>query len=72
MIRIAICDDEPIFIEQIKSMLKSTLSKAHISYLTDSFTSGESLCEKLKGGFFYDYGISGYLYEWHEWNRSGN
>lgn len=54
MIRIAICDDEPIFIEQIKSMLKSTLSKAHISYLTDSFTSGESLCEKLKGGFFYD------------------
>ncbi len=54
MIRIAICDDEPIFIEQIKSMIKSTLSEAHISYLTDSFTSGEGLCEKLKGGAIYD------------------
>lgn len=54
MIKIAICDDEPIFIEQIKSMVKSTLSEARISYLTDSFTSGESLCEKLKGGTFYD------------------
>ncbi|MDW2798077.1 LytTR family DNA-binding domain-containing protein [Clostridium boliviensis] len=54
MIKIAICDDEPIFIEQIKSMIRSTLSETHISYLTDSFTSGESLCEKLKGGTFYD------------------
>lgn len=54
MIKIAICDDESIFIEQIKSMIKSTLSEAHISYLTDSFTSGEMLCEKLKGGTIYD------------------
>jgi len=54
MIKIAICDDEPIFIEQIKTMIHSTLSEAHISYFTDSFTSGESLCEKLKGGTFYD------------------
>lgn len=54
MIKIAICDDEPIFIEQIKSMIKRTLSEKHISYLTDSFTSGESLCEKLKGGTLYD------------------
>jgi DNA-binding LytR/AlgR family response regulator len=54
MIEIAICDDEPVFIEQIKTLIESTLSKAHISYLIDSFTSGEELCEKLKGGTIYD------------------
>lgn len=54
MIRIAICDDEPIFIEQIKFLIKSTLSEAFISYLADSFTSGEELCEALKCGAVYD------------------
>ncbi len=54
MIRIAVCDDEPIFIEQIKALIERTLSEAFISYSADSFTSGEELCEELARGAVYD------------------
>ena len=50
MLKIAVCDDERIFISKITELIKETLCENGISeYQIDDFTSGIDLCE-LKDG----------------------
>lgn len=53
MIHIAICDDEPVFLEQIKDLVDTVLSSEIFSYAISCFISGEDLCDELNNGTIY-------------------
>lgn len=48
MIKIAVCDDEMEICSQIEEFLKEILEEKQISYETEVFYTGESLCRKMK------------------------
>ncbi len=54
MIRIAICDDEQIMLNQISKLTADILDKAFIPFEADTFTSGEALIQKLEQNVDYD------------------
>lgn len=46
--RLAICDDEPFYIEEIRKFLYAYISETENEMITDSFTSGEELIAKIE------------------------
>ncbi len=54
MIKIAICDDELVFIKQVQVLLNHILSDKNIIFSVNYFLSGEELCKSLDNGFTYD------------------
>ena len=62
--RILICDDDTLIIEQLKKYIESYFESNHLKCPElVSFTSGEALLTD-KGGYCF----SGYRNAWHEWN----
>lgn len=49
-IKIAICDDEQVFRDQIVGMASDILKEAHISYEVTAYGSGKALLEAISGG----------------------
>ena len=49
MIKIAVCDDEKYFINEITEILENYLEKSGITYDIDSFNSGEKFIELKEG-----------------------
>lgn len=45
MISIAVVDDDIIFLERIKSLLKPIMASLNLEYSVDTFSSGESMLE---------------------------
>lgn len=54
MLKIVICDDENVYIEQIRTLVSNVLITIPILYSLDSFSSGEELFQNLQNGTSYD------------------
>lgn len=54
MIKIAICDDEPIQLEKIHNLTKLIFDYESSPYVVDTFSSGEYLLQELEKGTVYD------------------
>ncbi|MGL5437296.1 MAG: LytR/AlgR family response regulator transcription factor [Lachnospiraceae bacterium] len=54
MIKIAICDNEQIMLDQISKLTSDVLEKAFIPFEADTFLSGEELIQKLEQSAEYD------------------
>jgi len=54
MIKIVICDDEDIYIEQIRMLVSDLLEKIPVLFSMDICSSGEELVRNLQNGSIYD------------------
>lgn len=54
MLKIAICDDDYIYIEQIKALVTDIFTNAAVLFSITSFSSGEKLYQDLQNGITYD------------------
>ncbi len=54
MLQIAICDDEPVSLQNIEAETKQCLNKQNIFPLISTFTNGEQLLYALDDGAFFD------------------
>lgn len=54
MIKIAICDDEQMILDQVTQLTSVLLEKAQITYKIHTFLSGEDLIQSLKDNAEYD------------------
>lgn len=54
MLKIAICDDEPIITSQIENHVLEIGNKENLSIDTDVFYSGEELADEIEAGSLYD------------------
>lgn len=65
MIRILLCDDDPVFLEEMRTEIRSSLKKAHIDTIIYTFTGTEDIPEELLESsdlFFLDIDFSGKRY----------
>lgn len=53
MLKIAICDDEMIYIDEIKNLVQNIL-KSDFTFSIDGFSSGEELFDNISSGNSYD------------------
>ena len=51
---VAICDDEKEICAQLETILIRIFEKLKIKYEIDVYFTGEELCEKMRGGAYYD------------------
>lgn len=54
MIQIAICDDEPILLEEIEKETRACLSRQKIFSVVSTYTNGENLLYEIEDGASYD------------------
>ena len=54
MLKIGICDDEPILLDEIRQNLDNTLTEQRIFSLVSSFTSARNLLYEIKDGKHFD------------------
>lgn len=54
MIKLAICDNDPTFLEQVQRLTRSYLNQIGMLFSIDIFSHGESLCSDIQNGFVYD------------------
>lgn len=54
MLKIAVCDDDPVMVEQVKLLIKDTLFQSPLPYAVEGFLSGEALLKRLYEGKFFD------------------
>lgn len=65
LIRILLCDDDPVFLEQMRTEIRSTLQKAHVGTVIYTFTGAEDIPEELLEScdlYFLDIDFSGKRY----------
>lgn len=54
MLRIVICDDENVYIEQIRMLVPNVLTPLPVLFSMDCFSSGDELFQNLQNGTTYD------------------
>lgn len=54
MLNIAICDDDKVFCDYLKNIIKNLCSRQNISTEITLFTDGENLCKTLGNNILYD------------------
>jgi len=54
MLKIAICDDENIFLEQMKEYIENVFFHVPVIYSVKCFSSGEDLFQDIERNYFYD------------------
>lgn len=65
MIRILLCDDDTVFLEQMRTEIRTALSKAHVGTVIHTFTGAEDIPEELLEScdlYFLDIDFSGKCY----------
>lgn len=65
MIRILLCDDDPVFLERMRTEIRSVLNKVHMGTVIHTFTGAEDIPEELLEScdlYFLDIDFSGKRY----------
>lgn len=54
MIRIAICDDEVLYLKKIERLIRADLKNRQVDFTIDCFESGKMFIEQFKKNLYYD------------------
>lgn len=54
MIRIAICDDEVLYLKKIERLMRADLTNRQVDFTIDCFESGKMFIEQCKKYLYYD------------------